>query len=105
MEVRKLMTYTVEDYYALPDDEKVELIDGQIYYMASPTLTHQRIMTGLTNRISRHIESKKGSCEVLNDFDTSLIKDEDTIVRPDISVICDKDKLTERRCEGAPTGS
>ena len=35
--------YTVEDIYALPDGERAELIDGEIYYMAPPSRTHQKI--------------------------------------------------------------
>ena len=102
MEALNTRHYTEKDYYEMPDDVRVELIDGEIYYMASPTLTHQRLIISIAGKIGDFIDSHKGPCQVLYDFDTRLFSDEDTIVRPDISVICDKDKLTERRCEGPP---
>ena len=93
---------TEDDYYALPDDVRAELIDGRLFYMESPNVNHQRIVGKLIILIGRYIEEHGGSCEVLPDLDTKLDTAEDTIVRPDISIICDPDKLTERRCEGAP---
>ena len=93
---------TEEDYYALPDDVRAELIDGKIYYMSSPRVIHQTILRELLVQISTYIKSKNGACRVMPDLDTKLDTANDTIVRPDISVICDPDKLTERRCEGAP---
>lgn len=56
--------HTVEDIYALPDGERAELIDGQIYLMAPPGRTHQRIVTELTTRINGHIKNNRGTCEV-----------------------------------------
>ena len=93
---------TEDDYYALLDDIRAELIDGRLFYMESPSVDHQRIVVKLISQIDRYIEVHDGNCEVLPDLDTKLDTAEDTIVRPDISVICDPDKLTERRCEGAP---
>ena len=93
---------TEDDYYALPDDVRAELIDGRLFYMESPGLTHQTVYGELFYQISAYIKSKNGSCRIVPDFDTKLDTAEDTIVRPDISIICDPDKLTERRCEGAP---
>ncbi|MBR1914618.1 MAG: Uma2 family endonuclease [Lachnospiraceae bacterium] len=93
---------TEDDYYALPDDVRAELIDGRLFYMESPGLTHQTVYGELFYQISAYIKSKNGSCWIVPDFDTKLDTAEDTIVRPDISIICDPDKLTERRCEGAP---
>ena len=93
---------TEDDYYALPDDVRAELIDGRLFYMESPGLTHQKLLGRLYKVISNYIDSKNGNCQVIMDFDMKLDTAEDTIVRPDISVICDPDKLTERRCEGAP---
>ena len=93
---------TEDDYYALPDDVRAELIDGRLFYMESPGLTHQTVYGELFYQISAYIKSKNGSCRIVPDFDTKLDTTNDTIVRPDISRICDPDKLTERRCEGAP---
>ena len=53
MPLLKENTYTIEDIYALPEGERAELIDGQIYYMAPPSRKHQRISrTHMLNRIS-----------------------------------------------------
>lgn len=95
--------YTEEDYYEMPEDVRAELIDGQIYYQAAPSRVHQEILMELSSTIRNYIKSKSGSCKVYPaPFAVKLNKDRNTIVEPDISVICDRDKLTERGCTGAP---
>ncbi len=96
--------YTAEDYWNLPEDVRAELIDGQIYYQAAPNRMHQKISSELNATIRNYIRSKKGACDVYAaPFAVKLFVDNDkTIVEPDISVICDHDKLTERGCAGAP---
>lgn len=96
--------YTEEDYYNLPENVRAELIDGQIYYMAAPSRIHQKILNFLNTEINIYIRSKDGSCEVYPaPFAVKLFEDDDkTVVEPDISVICDPNKLTERGCTGAP---
>lgn len=105
MELAKIMTetYTEEDYYNLPENIRAELIDGQFYDMASPVRTHQKILGELYAAIHSYIRSHSGSCEVYPaPFAVKLFADEKTIVEPDISVICDPDKLTEKGCTGSP---
>ncbi len=103
MALRKELIYTTEDIYNLPEGERAELVDGQIYYMAPPTFRHQKICLFLSRKIADYIESKKGECEVIPaPFAVFLNKDNKTYVEPDISVICDKSKLTEQGCVGAP---
>ena len=63
--LRKEEVYTLEDIYALPDGERAELIDGQIYYMAPPSFGHQRISRKLHQAISNYIDSNGGKCEAL----------------------------------------
>ncbi|RAZ94504.1 Uma2 family endonuclease, partial [Klebsiella oxytoca] len=83
--------------YALPDGERAELIDGQIYDMAPPSRTHQRISSYLHNEIYNHIKKNGGSCEVYAaPFAVFLNEDDTTYLEPDISVICDSSKLDER---------
>jgi len=95
--------YTINDIYALPDGERAELIDGQIYMMASPNCKHQTIAWELFSSINSYIKSKGGSCEsFFAPFAVFLNKDDTNYVEPDISIICDKSKLTERGCSGAP---
>lgn len=95
--------YTVEDIYALPNGQRAELIDGQMYMMAPPSTEHQRIVFSLSRKIADYIDSKAGSCEVFPaPFAVFLNRDEQNYVEPDICVICNKDKLSERGCEGSP---
>ena len=96
-------TYTINDIYALPDGQRAELIDGRMYMMAPPNTRHQRIVGDLYAAIHNHIKAKGGSCEVFPaPFAVFLNEDDLNYVEPDISVICDKSKLTERGCNGAP---
>lgn len=101
--MRKEKLYTIDDIYALPEGERAELIDGQIYYMAPPSWTHQRISGKLYQTIANYIDSKKGVCQVIAaPFAVFLNEDDINYVEPDISVICDKSKLDEKGCHGAP---
>lgn len=96
-------TYLVEDIYALPDGQRAELIDGRMYMMAPPNTTHQRISFSLARKVSDYIDKKNGGCEVfLAPFAVFLNRDNTNYVEPDISVICDKSKLDEKGCNGAP---
>lgn len=103
MAVTQEKAYTIEDIYALPDGQRAELIDGKMYMMAPPNTNHQRISYSLGRKISDYIDKRKGECEVfLAPFAVFLNKDEHNYVEPDISVICDKSKLDENGCNGAP---
>lgn len=103
MPLSQKKNYTVKDIYALPEGQRAELIDGQIYDMAPPNMIHQRIVTKLSTVINNYIQQKHGSCEVfVAPFAVFLNKDSRNYVEPDISVICDKDKLDEYGCNGAP---
>ena len=93
----------MDDIYRLPDGKRAELIDGQIYDMTPPRRKHQRVLSFLHLEIGNYIKSKGGSCEVYPaPFAVFLNNDQYTYVEPDISVICDKDKLNEYGCNGAP---
>ena len=95
--------YTTEDIYALPEGTRAELIDGQIYYMAPPSRRHQRISTRLASLIDHYIDSHHGTCQVYAaPFAVVLYEDDRNYVEPDISVICDTSKLTDKGCSGAP---
>lgn len=80
-----------------------ELIDGRIYYQAAPNRIHQKVLNILNNVIYNYIRSRNGLCEVYPaPFAVKLYEDRKTIVEPDISIICDRKKLTDRGCNGAP---
>ena len=94
---------TLEQYEAFPEDKRVEVFDGVVYDMASPSQIHQTILTELLVMIRNYIKSKGGNCSVFPaPFDVKLSDKPLTIVQPDIMVICDKDKLDGKRCNGAP---
>lgn len=95
--------YTIDDIYALPDGERAELIDGELYMISPPGTTHQRIVSFLNRTIGNYIQEQNGDCEIFPaPFAVFLNNDEHTYVEPDISVICDKSKLDEKGCNGAP---
>lgn len=86
--------YTAEDFYNMPDDVRAELINGKLYYMASPGRIHQKILGELHFMILRYIKSKNGTCEVYPaPFSVQLQEENDTVLEPDISVICAPSKL------------
>ena len=76
--------YTTDDIYNLPDGERAELIDGQIYYMAPPTRRHQLIAGNLFTIINTYIKSRGGSCEpYIAPFAVFLNADDKNYVEPD----------------------
>ena len=80
--------YTIDDIYALPDGQRAELIDGQMYMMAPPNRIHQTLVNRLSQTITNYIDSRHGSCEVYPaPLSVFLYKDEKTYVEPDISII------------------
>lgn len=94
---------TLEQYEALPEDARAEVFDGQIYYMASPSQDHQTISMELSTMLNTYLKSKHGSCRVFHaPFDVKLQDTPLTIVQPDLMIVCDKDKLDGKRCNGAP---
>lgn len=103
MPLPKSNNYTIEDIYALPNGQRAELIDGQIYDMAPPSYLHQKLVMELSATIRDYIKSHGGPCEVLPaPFAVFLNQDDHNYVEPDVSVICDPSKINDRGCNGAP---
>lgn len=95
--------HTMDDIYELPEGQRAELIDGEIYYMAPPSTNHQRILSFLNTEISLYIRQNNGLCEVFPaPFSVFLFADDSKYFEPDISVICDKNKIDSKGCNGAP---
>ncbi len=95
--------YTLEDYYAIPDDIRVELIDGVIYDMSAPTFTHQDLALELAVFLRNYIKGKKGKCKAyVSPIDVQLDCNDKTMVQPDVMVVCDRDKIINRCLYGAP---
>lgn len=110
MLIDPIKTYTYKDYISYDENEKIEIIEGKVYNMSpAPSRIHQKLITEILFRIRSYIEINNGSCEVYPaPFDVILkneaeiIDDSKNIVQPDISVICDKSKLTNEGCTGSP---
>ena len=74
-----------------------------ITHMASPSQDHQIISMELSTLLNTYLKSKNGSCRVFHaPFDVKLNDKPLTIVQPDLMIICDKNKLDGKRCNGAP---
>ena len=100
---KKQGEYTLEDYLALPDERRVELIDGVIYDMSAPKGYHQLIAGQIHALILSYIQGKKGTClPFISPVDVQLDCDDRTIVQPDVIILCDLKKYTPDRIVGAP---
>lgn len=101
-------TYTFADYLDWNGEGRIEIMDGQFIMMAPPSRIHQEISVELTRQLANYLEGKK--CKVYHaPFAVRLFAGKDdapedvhTVFAPDISVICDKSKLDDRGCKGAP---
>lgn len=100
--------YTMADAMAWDESERIELIYGQPYMLATPIRAHQEALMELSAQLHEHLKGKR--CKVypapfavrLFERDGDDLDDVDTLVEPDISVVCDPDKLDKIGCKGAP---
>lgn len=100
--------YTFADIQAWDEDERIELVYGRLVMMATPLRIHQKVSGELFSQLHEYLKGKK--CEVYHapfavrpfEEDGDFPEDVDTVVEPDISVICDPDKLDAFGCKGAP---
>ena len=106
MEARSLVMdrkYTYSDYIRWDNDMRWELIDGVPYAMSAPSSDHQTISMNLGTILNIYLKGKE--CRVFTDpFDVRLNYDkgDNTVVQPDIVVVCDRSKIDKRGCLGAP---
>jgi Uma2 family endonuclease len=101
----KKRSFSYSDYLRWPDDIRAEIIYGVAYMMSPPLTNHQRVAGSLFNTLFDFLKGK--TCEVfIAPFGVRLFpkddKSDDTVVEPDIVVICDPSKIDERGCNGAP---
>ncbi|MBQ3975705.1 MAG: Uma2 family endonuclease [Lachnospiraceae bacterium] len=95
--------YTLEDYLKLPDDQRVELIDGFFYDMAAPTTIHQSIAGFLYKKFLDYVLENKGPCyPFISPVDVQLDADDKTVIQPDVLIVCDRSKYRNGRIFGAP---
>ena len=102
-DIKKGQRYTYADYCTWGEDVRCELIDGVVYDMSpAPGWVHQGLSINLLVQLGSFLEGK--TCKVFHaPFDVRLsVGDDDSVVQPDIVVICDRSKLSGTGCEGAP---
>ena len=97
--------FTYNDYLNWPEDVRAEIISGVAYMMGQPTTSHQRVSGKLFVKLFNFLEGK--TCEAfIAPFGVRLFpkedKTDDTVVEPDIVVVCDSSKIDENGCNGAP---
>lgn len=103
MSVPKRVEFTSQDYWALPDGVRAELVDGKLYDMTPPSWMHQKIALGIAHAMMGHIERRGGECQVaMAPIAVNLDADDTTWVEPDVVVVCDPSKISERGVEGPP---
>jgi Uma2 family endonuclease len=99
--------YTYADYRTWPEEVRYELIDGEAWLMTGPSRMHQELVLGIARQVADALEGKPCHPYVAP-FDVRLPKaDEaddqiDTVVQPDITVVCDRSKLDDKGLRGAP---
>ena len=95
--------YTEDDLKNLPENERYELIDGELFRMESPDILHQRAVYHIATQFSAFIAAHEGSCEVfMSPVDVHLTKDKKNVLVPDLCVVCDPDKIKKRGIWGGP---
>ncbi len=100
--------FTYADYLKWPDDERWELIDGEAYAMApAPTISHQTLVLSIAKQIDEALDGAPcraliAPVDVLLPSLDEADKHTTTVVQPDIFVVCDPEKITERNVRGAP---
>ena len=101
-------TYSFADALAWDEQDRIEIINGEAFMMATPSARHQEISMELSRQLANFLEGK--NCKVYPaPFGVRLFEqtgqrpeDVDTFVEPDISVICDRSKIDKHGCKGAP---
>lgn len=99
--------YSISEFFALPGEEKCELIDGVIYKLVAPTYIHQMLCTQIAMELTSYIRGKKGECLVFAaspniEIDGAEEDGGNSVVLPDVVVLCDRDKLKRGNVVGAP---
>ncbi len=96
--------YTAEEFLKLTSEnesERYELINGEVFALAAPSIFHQRLSMRLSVHVGGYILSKKGKCEPFA-APTDVLLDDSNVVQPDFFVLCDPTKTDKKRCYGAP---
>ena len=106
--LRQEKHYTYADYLTWPDDARYELIDGEAFLMApAPLIEHQEVAGEVFRQLANQLDGKPCRPYVApvdvrlprkNEADAAI----DTVVQPDVLVVCDPSKIDRRGVRGAP---
>ena len=101
---KKQGEYTVDDWYAMPEGFRMELIDGKLYDMAPPTYIHQYLVGQVHMQLSNAISASqdKKCMALVAPVGVQLFKDDKNMLEPDIIVVCDKTQFRKGVIYGAP---
>src|SRR5690606_686378 len=92
--------YTYQEYLTWEDDERWEIIDGKLYSMSpAPNVRHQRLSPNFSRSIANYLHGKE---YIPFAAPTDVVFSEHNVVQPDVFVVCDRRKITERNIQGAP---
>ena len=101
--------YTLEDYYAIPENRRVELIDGVIYDMSAPGFVHQHLVSSFFGMLlkffgdNNEIDGRQRNCiPMVAPLDVNLDCDDKTMVQPDVLILCDRKKIRRWGIYGNP---
>jgi Uma2 family endonuclease len=106
---KQFKKYTAREFFEFAQDRKecYELIQGQIRLMASPSPTHQKISREIAGELRNYLKGK--TCQVFySPLDVVLFEkdknadDSQNVFQPDVFVVCDPNKITDKRIVGAP---
>ena len=94
---------TIADFEAMPEGWRGELINGELYALAAPTTRHQRIVLKIAIQFEMFASEGGHPCEVFTaPVDVQLSDKEEDILEPDVVILCDPSKDTDKRIVGAP---
>lgn len=97
-------TFTLSEYLALPENDRMEILEGMPYLLASPSVSHQQ--TAGAFYVALHTALSGKPCQAfiapLDVFLDEADERKPTVVQPDVFVVCDRKKLDDRGCHGAP---
>ncbi len=100
--------YAYKDYLNCDESERIEIINGKVIVMSLPPVIHQVVLMELFRQIANFLEGKSAKIFIrplgvrLFEKDGDKPEDVDTVVEPDIFILCDKSRLDEHGCKGAP---
>ena len=96
-------SYQLEDYFNLEEKRNIELIDGIFYSGDTPSMIHQTVVFEIGHQIQRYIAQTDMPClTFVSPEEVQLNGDERTLLKPDVSLICDPSRLSKNRIIGAP---